>query len=450
MSRRGKASERQLALPLGREVHGDETAAGAGGGDAPVEGMDLLERVLEPDNLRRALHQVRRNKGAPGIDGMSVDHLVEHLKTHWPTIRASLVDGTYEPQPVRRVAIPKPGGGSRNLGVPIVLDRFIEQALLQVLQEEWDETFSERSYGFRPRRSAHQAVAQAQAYIRQGYTWVVDIDVEKFFDRVNHDVLMSRVRVRVKDRRVVRLIHRFLKAGVFTLEGMVEPTGEGTPQGGPLSPLLANLILDELDKELEKRGHRFVRYADDGNIYVHSRQAGERVMASVSRFLERRLRLKVNEAKSAVDRPWNRKFLGFTFTRSRPNRRKVSEKALKAFRVKVREVTSRTRGRTIRQIVAELRRTILGWRAYYRFTEVPSPLRDLDKWIRRRLRSYHWKQWGRRGYRELRRRGVSRDLAWNTAKSAHGPWRLSQSPALVIALPTRYLAALGLPNLIER
>ena len=450
MSRRGKASERQLALPLGREVHGDETAAGAGGGDAPVEGMDLLERVLEPDNLRRALHQVRRNKGAPGIDGMSVDHLVEHLKTHWPTIRASLVDGTYEPQPVRRVAIPKPGGGSRNLGVPIVLDRFIEQALLQVLQEEWDETFSERSYGFRPMRSAHQAVTQAQAYIRQGYTWVVDIDVEKFFDRVNHDVLMSRVRVRVKDRRVVRLIHRFLKAGVFTLEGMVEPTGEGTPQGGPLSPLLANLILDELDKELEKRGHRFVRYADDGNIYVHSRQAGERVMASVSRFLERRLRLKVNEAKSAVDRPWNRKFLGFTFTRSRPNRRKVSEKALKAFRVKVREVTSRTRGRTIRQIVAELRRTILGWRAYYRFTEVPSPLRDLDKWIRRRLRSYHWKQWGRRGYRELRRRGVSRDLAWNTAKSAHGPWRLSQSPALVIALPTRYLAALGLPNLVER
>ncbi|MBP1602808.1 MAG: ltrA [Acidobacteria bacterium] len=335
MPRRGKASERQLALPLGREVHGDETAAGAGGGDAPVEGMDLLERVLEPDNLRRALHQVRRNKGAPGIDGMSVDHLVEHLKTHWPTIRASLVDGTYEPQPVRRVAIPKPGGGSRNLGVPIVLDRFIEQALLQVLQEEWDPTFSEGSYGFRPKRSAHQGVAQAQAYIRQGYTWVVDIDVEKFFDRVNHDVLMSRVRVRVKDRRVVRLIHRFLKAGVFTLEGMVEPTGEGTPQGGPLSPLLANLILDELDKELEKRGHRFVRYADDGNIYVHSRQAGERVMASVSRFLERRLRLKVNEAKSAVDRPWNRKFLGFTFTRSRPNRRKVSEKALKAFRAKV-------------------------------------------------------------------------------------------------------------------
>ncbi len=449
MSSHGRASDRQLALPLGHAAHGDEPGAGTRRADAPVEGRDLLARVLDPENLRRALRQVRRNKGAPGIDGMSVDQLVTHLKTHWPTIRASLVDGTYTPQPVRRVAIPKPGGGTRNLGVPVVLDRFVEQALLQVLQADWDPTFSAGSYGFRPKRSAHQAVAQAQAYIRQGHTWVVDLDLEKFFDRVNHDVLMRRVRERVTDRRVVTLIHRFLKAGVFTLEGMVEPTGEGTPQGGPLSPLLANLLLDDLDRELEKRGHRFVRYADDGNIYVRSRQAGERVMASVTRFLQRRLRLQVNEAKSAVDRPWNRRFLGFTFTRTRPNRRKVSEKALKAFQAKVREVTSRTRGRTTRQIVAELRSTILGWRAYFGFTEVPSPLRDLDKWIRRRLRSYHWKQWGRRGYRELRKRGVSRDLAWNTCKSAHGPWRLSQSPALVIALPWRYFAALGLPSLVE-
>lgn len=449
MSSHGRASDRQLALPLGHAVHGGEPGAGTRRADAPVEGQDLLARVLEPENLQRALRQVRRNKGAPGIDGMSVDQLVTHLKSHWPTIRASLVDGTYAPQPVRRVAIPKPGGGTRNLGVPVVLDRFVEQAMLQVLQADWDSTFSEGSYGFRPKRSAHQAVAQAQAYIRQGHTWVVDLDLEKFFDRVNHDVLMHRVRKRVTDRRVVTLIHRFLKAGVFTLEGMVEPTGEGTPQGGPLSPLLANLLLDDLDRELEKRGHRFVRYADDGNIYVRSRQAGERVMASVTRFLQRRLRLQVNEAKSAVDRPWNRRFLGFTFTRTRPNRRKVSEKALKTFQAKVREVTSRTRGRTTRQIVAELRSTILGWKAYFGFTEVPSPLRDLDKWIRRRLRSYHWKQWGRRGYRELRKRGVSRDLAWNTCKSAHGPWRLSQSPALVIALPWRYFAALGLPSLVE-
>ena len=449
MSSRGTASDRQLTLPLGRAVHGGETGTGTRGADAPVEGQDLLARVLDPENLRRALRQVRRNKGAPGIDGMRVDQLGPHLKIHWPAIRTSLVDGTYTPQPVRRVAIPKPGGGTRNLGVPIVLDRFIEQALLQVLQADWDPTFSEGSYGFRPKRSAHQAVAQAQAYIRQGDTWVVDLDLEKFFDRVNHDVLLSRVRKRVPDRRVVTLIHRFLTAGVFTLEGMVEPTGEGTPQGGPLSPLLANLLLDDLDRELEKRGHRFVRYADDGNIYVRSRQAGERVMASVTRFLERKLKLTVNTAKSAVARPWHRKFLGFTFTRTRPSRRKVSAKALQAFKANVRTVTGRTRGRTIRQIVAELRTLVLGWRAYFGFTEVPSPLRDLDKWIRRRLRSYHWKQWGRRGYRELRKRGVSRDLAWNTAKSAHGPWRLSQSPALVIALPGRYFSALGLPSLVE-
>jgi RNA-directed DNA polymerase len=266
---------------------------------------------------------------------------------------------------------------------------------------------------------------------------------------VHHDVLLSRVRRRVQDRRVVTLIHRFLKAGVLTLEGSVEPTAEGTPQGGPLSPLLANLLLDEFDKELEKRGHRFVRYADDANIYVRSRQAGERVMASVTRFLKRKLRRTVNEAKSAVDRPWNRTFLGFTFTKRPSNRRKVSEKALKAFKAKVRAITGRTRGRTIRQIVQELRQLMLGWRAYFGFAEVRSPLRDLDKWIRRRRRSYHWKQWGRRGYRELRTRGVGRQLAWNTVKSAHGPWRLSQSPALAMALPQRYFAALGLPYLTE-
>jgi RNA-directed DNA polymerase len=325
----------------------------------------------------------------------------------------------------------------------------IEQALLQVLQEEWDPTFSESSYGFRPQRSAHQAVEQAQAYIRAGYTWVVDIDLEKFFDRVNHDVLLSRVRRRVQDRRGLTLIHRFLKAGVLTLEGSVEPTVEGTPQGGPLSPLLANLLLDELDRELEKRGHRFARYADDANIYVRSRQAGARVMASVRRFLERKLRLKVNEAKSAVDRPWNRTFLGFTFTRRQSNRRKVSAKALQAFTAKVRELIGRTRGRTRRQSGQARRQRMLGWRAFFGFAEVRSPLRDLDKWSRRRLRSDPWKQWGRRGYRELRKRGVSRHLAWNTAKSAHGPWRLSQSPALAIALPQRYFAALGLPSLSE-
>jgi RNA-directed DNA polymerase len=408
-----------------------------------------MERVLDRENLQRALRQVKRNKGAPGIDGMSVDELAGHLRRRWPSIRAALVDGTYAPQPVRRVEIPKPGGGVRKLGVPAVVDRFVEQALLQVLQAEWDPTFSASSFGFRPKRSAHLAVAQAQAYLREGYAWVVDLDLEQFFDRVNHDVLMSRVRKRVKDRRVLVLLHRFLKAGVMSLEGVLDPTPEGTPQGGPISPLLANLLLDDLDKELQRRGLRCVRYADDCNVYVRSRQAGERVMASVTRFLERKLKLKVNAAKSAVARPWHRKFLGFTFTRTRPNRRKVSEKALQAFKANVRAVTGRTRGRTIRQIVAELRTLVLGWRAYFGFTEVPSPLTDLDKWIRRRLRSYHWKQWGRRRYRELRKRGVSADLAWNTVKSAHGPWRLSQSPALVIALPWRYFAALGLPSLVE-
>ncbi len=447
MASNGIAPDRQL--PLSPESPVGETVTGTRGEDAPVEGTDLMERVLGRENLLRALRQVRRNRGAPGIDGMTVDGLVSHVKAHWPTIRDSLLEGTYKPQPVRRVEIAKSGGGTRNLGVPIVLDRFVEQALLQVLQAEWDPTFSESSFGFRPARSAHQAVEQAQTYIRAGYGWVVDLDLERFFDQVNHDVLLSRVRARVHDRRVTRLIHRFLTAGVLSLEGAVEPTVEGTPQGSPLSPLLANLLLDDLDKELERRGHRFVRYADDGNIYVQSRRAGERVKASVTRFLERRLKLKVNEAKSAVDRPSNRKFLGFTFTRGRTPRRKVSEKSVLTFKATVKALTSRTRGRTMHQILKELRSFILGWRGYYGFAEVTSPLLDLDKWIRRRLRCYHWKQWGRRGYRELRKRGVSRELAWNTAKSAHGPWRLSQSPALGIALPARYFAGLGLPSLVK-
>jgi RNA-directed DNA polymerase len=278
---------------------------------------------------------------------------------------------------------------------------------------------------------------------------VVDIDLEKFFDRVHHDVVMSRVRRRVQDRRVVSLIHRVLKAGVLTLEGSVEPTAEGTPQGGPRSPLLANLLLDELDQELAKRGPRFARDADEANIDVRSRQAGERVMASVTRFLERQLRLKVNEAKSAVDRPWHRTCLGCTCTRRQPNRRQVREKALKAFTAKVRALTGRTRGRTIRQIVQELRQLILGWGACFGFAEVRSPRRALDTWSRRRLRSDHWKPWGRKRYRELRTRGVGRQLAWHTVKSAHGPWRLRQRPALAMALPPRDFAALGLPSLSE-
>ena len=407
---------------------------------------NLLERILEADNLRRALRQVRRNGGAPGIDGMTVEDLPAHLKEHWPRLKESLLNGLYKPQPVRRVTIPKPGGGERQLGVPTVLDRFIQQALMQVLQEEWDDGFSPSSYGFRPKRSAHQAIAKAQEHIRQGYAFVVDIDLEKFFDRVNHDVLLAKVAARIRDRRIVKLIRRILSAGAVTF-ARFEPATEGTPQGSPLSPILSNLLLDEFDKELERRGHRFVRYADDCNIYVGSKTAGERVMVSVTRYLEKRLRLKVNAAKSAVDRPWNRRFLGFTFTRRRDNRRKVGDKALKSFKTRIREITRRVRGRTLAGIIEELRAYIIGWKAYFGFAEVLSPLKDLDKWVRRRLRSYAWKQWGRGGYRELRKRGVGRELAWNTCKSAHGPWRLSQSPALVIALPWRCFHSLGLPSL---
>ncbi len=447
MSSEGKASVRPLERPL--DDPGDEAVTGTRREDAPVEEPDLLERVLEPPNLRRALQQVRRHQGAPGIDGMTVDDREEHVQTPGPTIRAALVEGTYTPQPVRRTEIPKPGGGTRNLGIPTVLDRFIAHAWWQVVPEEWDPTCAARSDGFRPQRSAHQAVGQAQAYIRAGDTWVVDIDLEKFFDRVNHEVLMRRVRRRGQDRRVLTLIHRVLTAGVLTLEGSVEPTAAGTPPGGPRSPRLANLLLDELDQELETRGHRVARSADDANIYVRSRPAGDRVMASVRRVLERKLRLQVNEAKSAVDRPGNRTCLGFTCTRRQSHRRKVSDKALQAFKAQGRALTGRTRGRTIRQIATELRQLMLGWRAFFGFAEGRSPRRDLDQWIRRRLRSDHWQPWGRKRYRELRTRGVGRQLAWNTVKSAHGPWRLSQSPALAIALPQRYFAALGLPRLRE-
>jgi RNA-directed DNA polymerase len=408
-----------------------------------------MERVVERPNLLAALARVKANGGSPGIDGMTVEELPGYLQQHWPAIRASLLAGTYRPNPVKRGEIPKPGGGVRKLGIPTVLDRFLQQALLQVLQPAWDRTFSDGSYGFRPGRSAHQALARAQAYLEEGYSWVVDLDLEKFFDRVHQDKLMSLVKERRRDRRVLQLIDRYLKAGALTGDGF-EATTEGTPQGGPLSPLLANLLLDSFDKELERRGHRFVRYADDSNIYVKSARAGQRVLASVSRFLERRLKRTVNAAKSAVDRPGRRTFLGFTFTGRRPHRRRVSDKALKAFKQEVRQRTSRTRGVPLRRIGHELRQYLEGWYAYFRFAQAQSTFKELDSWVRRRLRCYVWKQWGRRRYRELRKRGVSQDLAWNTCKSAHGPWRLSRSPALAIALPGHAFDRLGVPRLYRR
>lgn len=414
---------------------------------SPVEDEQLMEEVVERDNLLTALRNVKRNGGAPGVDGMTVKELPEYLKRKWPKIRRQLMSGTYEPLPVRRVEIPKPGGGIRQLGIPTVLDRFIQQALLQVLQQDWDATFSDSSYGFRPKRSAHQAIKQSQRYLKQGYGWVVDMDLEKFFDRVNHDKLMSEVRKRVSDRRINILIQRFLRSGVEHEGELLKPE-MGTPQGGPLSPLLANLMLDNLDRELERRGHRFVRYADDCNIYVKSKRAGSRVLRSISRFLSSHLKLSVNEAKSAVDRPWKRQFLGFTLS-SRLNRR-ISSKSIKRFKNRIREITCRVRGRRIEVIVKELRRYMLGWQAYFSFTQVRYVLRELDSWVKRRLRCYLWKQWGRRGYRELRKLGVSRDLAWNTAKSAHGPWRLSRSPGLAFALTAKYFANLGLPRLFVK
>jgi len=441
----GIASVKQLALPLAPPE--DEARAGLRRMDAPVCLPNLLERALERSNMFRALRRVRRNQGAPGVDGLTVDKLPGYLRTHWPGIRAALLDGSYRPQPVLRKEIPKPGGGVRELGIPTVLDRLIQQALAQVLQVEWDRSFSRFSFGFRPRRSAHQAVTCAQQFLREGYDWVVDLDLERFFDRVVHEVLMSRVKRRIADPRLLKLIDRYLKSGVM-IGVMLEPTEEGVPQGGPLSPLLANLLLDDLDRELERRGHRFVRYADDVNIYVRSRRAGERVLASVRTFLEKRLKLRVNMEKSAVDRPWRRALLGFTFI-SRGFRRRVSNKALKALRCTVKQKTRRTLGVSFRSLLSGLSKTLTGWRSYYGFSEVPTPLQELEKWIRRRLRCYLWKQWGRRGYRELKRRGVSVDLAWNTAKSAHGPWRLSQSPALTIALPAGYFRKLGLPRLVN-
>ncbi|MER9878851.1 group II intron reverse transcriptase/maturase [Mesorhizobium sp. M0118] len=404
-----------------------------------------MEAIVDRDNLRKALAQVRRNKGAPGVDGMNVEALVLHLRDHWPELRIQLLKGSYKPQPVRRVEIPKASGGTRPLGIPTVLDRFIQQAVMQVLQEAWDEGFSASSYGFRPARSAHQAVAAAQAFIASGHRIVVDIDLEKFFDRVNHDILMGLVAKRVSDPRLLRLIRGFLTSGVLE-GGLVGPIDEGTPQGGPLSPLLSNLMLDELDKELERRKHCFVRYADDCNIYVRSVRAGERVMASVERFLVRRLKLKVNMHKSAVAPPHRRKFLGFSFTDEKTPRRRIAPQAVVRFKERVRVLTMRTRGASLAQIAKELSLYLLGWRGYFGFCETPSVFRSLDKWIRRRFRSIAWKQWtrGRTRFAELRRRGVGYDLAAQTAGSAHGPWRISNSPALAIALPNAFLASIGL------
>jgi len=417
--------------------------------ERPANTNRTMEEVCNRGNLKAALRRVKDNKGSAGVDGMTVNRLSEYLKQHWPEIREQLLNGTYEPKPVRRVEIPKPdGGGLRKLGIPTVLDRFVQQAVMQVLQRQWDPTFSRHSYGFRPARSAHQAVAQAQQYIVAGYGWVIDLDLEKFFDRVNHDKLMGQIAKRVEDKRLLKLIRAFLNAGVME-SGLVSPSAEGTPQGGPLSPLLSNLVLDELDRELEHRGHRFVRYADDCNIYVRSAQAGQRVMASITRFITQKLKLKVNEAKSAVARPQERKFLGFSFTAGPDVKRIIAPKSLERFKRRIRETTRRAKGVSIKTTMEELASYMRGWRGYFGFCETPEVLIALTRWVRLRLRAALWRQWKtpRRRRAALLARGVSAHAARKTAGSGRGPWHLARCRALSMGLSNAYFRSLGLPSL---
>jgi RNA-directed DNA polymerase len=421
------------------------------GTESPAIDEQLMEEVCERENCKQALARVKANKGSPGVDRMTVHELPGYLKQYWPAIREQLLSGAYKPRPVRRVEIPKPDGGVRKLGIPTVLDRMIQQAVMQVLRRRWDRTFSEHSYGFRPGRSAHQAVEAAQQYIAEGRRWVVDLDLEKFFDRVNHDRLMARIAARVSDKRMLKLIRAFLTAGVME-HGLVSPVDEGTPQGGPLSPLLSNIVLDEFDQELERRGLRFARYADDCNIYVRSRRAGERVMKGLTRFITTKLKLKVNEQKSAVAQPWERKFLGFSFTSVGEPKRRIAPKAILRFKERVRDLTSRTRGVSIDRMAEELTSYLRGWLGYFGKCQTPTVLVALEQWLRRRLRSAIWKQWkrGKVRFAELRKRHVDVALAAKTAGSAHGPWRLANSPGLAIALPNAHFDSLGIPRLTVR
>ncbi|MCR2807352.1 group II intron reverse transcriptase/maturase [Paenibacillus soyae] len=416
---------------------------------ARKEQNDLLERMLEGDNLRLAYKRVVQNGGAPGVDCVTVAQLQAYLKTHWETVKAELLTGTYRPSPVKRVEIPKPGGGARLLGIPTVMDRFLQQALLQVMNPIFDSHFSWYSYGFRQGKRAHDAVKQAQNYIQSGLRWVVDMDLAKFFDRVNHDMLMARVARSVKDKRVLMLIRAYLNAGAMA-DGALTKTEEGTPQGGPLSPLLANILLDDLDKELTKRGLRFVRYADDCNIFVGSKRAGERVMGSVTSFVEGKLKLKVNREKSAVDRPWNRKFLGFSFLRDKKATVRLAPQTISRFKERVRELTNRTRSESMESRIGKLNRYLMGWLGYFRLASAKSHCERFDQWIRRRLRMCLWKQWKRvrTRIRELRALGVPEWACFVMANSRRGAWEMSRNTNN--ALPTSYWEAKGLKSMLSR
>lgn len=413
------------------------------------ESYRLMDAVVERENMMAALRRVKANKGAPGVDGMTVGELEAHLRTHWLRIKAELLEGRYEPAPVRKVEILKPGGkGMRQLGFPTVLDRLIQQALHQVMQPLFDPEFSKWSFGFRSKRSAHDAVQQARVHVSSGRRWVVDLDLEKFFDRVNHDILMSRVARRVTDKRVLRLIRGYLKAGILE-GGLVSQRVEGTPQGGPLSPLLSNILLDDLDKELEKRGHSFCRYADDCNIYVQTRRAGERVLASVTRFLHDRLKLRVNAEKSAVARPWERKFLGYSMTVHYQPRLKAAPQSVERFKAKLRVLFRHGRGRNLRRFIAELAPVLRGWMNYFRHAEVKGIFEELDGWIRRKLRCLLWRQWkhSKARAKNLMKRGLDEERAWKSATNGRGPWWNAGASHMNEAFPTRFFDELGLVSL---
>jgi RNA-directed DNA polymerase len=412
----------------------------------------MIQELLSRENLLLALKRVEVNKGSHGVDGMSVKALREHILQNWQKLRQAIEDGSYEPSPVRRVEIPKPnGGGVRLLGIPTVTDRFIQQAIAQVLNPVFDPQFSESSYGFRPQRRGHDAVRKAKQYLKEGYRWVIDLDLEKFFDRVNHDRLMARLAKDVKDKAVLKLIRKYLQSGVM-INGVLRDTKEGAPQGGPLSPLLSNIVLDELDKELEMRGHLFVRYADDCNIYVKTRKAGERVKKSITAFIENRLKLKVNQDKSAVDRPWKRKFLGFSFTTNKNPKVRLAQQSMKKVKAKIREITSRKKPLSMEQRIKELNQYLTGWCGYFALADTPSIFKGLDEWIRRRLRMCLWKQWKKpkTKVKRLLSLGVPKDKAFEWGNTRKGYWRIACSPILHRTLDNQYWRSSGLKSLTDR